>query len=350
MKTRTLLLGAAAALILNAPASAGMPNGWYLSLEGGANWVEDWSVTQISTPDGVNTDIGSVGYDTGWAVLTTVGYNFGRWGAEFETGYRKNELDAFTLTGVPASIDALELDEVSFMANVLYNHPVTERITLSFGAGAGADFAQMEVTSSGTAAEDEHWSFAYQGLARLNYAVGQRSELFLAYRYFRASDPSFDFNPNINARLEGDDFVKHTATLGFRYYLNGPEVPMAEAPPPAPPPATPDSAPTEFIIFFGHNKSNLTAAAMEVVRDAAAAAKQTGSANVKIVGHTDRSGSDSYNQALSMRRANTVKGALVNEGVASGSIAVDARGESDPMVPTADGVREPQNRRVNISF
>lgn len=348
MKTRTLLLGAAAALSLIAPASAGMPNGWYLSLEGGANWVEDWSVTQISTPDNVETRLGSVGFDTGWAVLATVGYNFGRWGAEFETGYRKNELDAFTLTGVPASIDALALEEASFMANVHYNHPVTERITLSFGAGAGADYAQMEVTSGGTAAEDEHWSFAYQGLARLNYAVGQRSELFLAYRYFRAADPSFDFNPNINARLEGDDFVKHTATLGFRYYLNGPEAPIATAPPPAP--AAPDSGPEEFIIFFGHNKSNLTEAAMEVVRDAAAAAKQTGSANVKIVGHTDRSGSDSYNQALSMRRANTVKGALVSEGLADGAIAVDARGESDPLVPTADGVREPQNRRVNISF
>ena len=344
MKTRTLLLGAAAALSLIAPASAGMPNGWYLSLEGGANWVEDWSVTQITSDD---RDLGAVGFDTGWAVLATVGYNFGRWGAEFETGYRKNKLDAFTLTGDPASIDALELGEASFMANVLYNHPVTERVTLSFGAGAGADFAQMEVTSGGAAAEDEHWSFAYQGLARLNYAVGQRSELFLAYRYFRASDPSFDFNPNIDARLEGDDFVKHTATLGFRYYLNGPEAPMAAAPPP---PAALDSGPAEFIIFFGHNKSNLTAAAMEVVRDAAAAAKQTGSANVKIVGHTDRSGSDSYNQALSMRRANTVKGALVNEGVTGGAIAVDARGESDPLVPTADGVREPQNRRVNISF
>ncbi len=349
MKTRTLLLGAAAALILIAPASAGMPDGWYLSLEGGANWVEDWSVTQISTPDGVNTDIGSVGFDTGWAVLATVGYNFGRWGAEFETGYRKNKLDAFTLTGDPADIDSLELGEASFMANLIYNHPVTERITLSFGAGAGADFAQLEVTSSGAAAEDDQWNFAYQGLARLNYAVGQRSELFLAYRYFRASDPSFDFNPIINARLEGDDFVKHTATLGFRYYLNRPEAPMAEAAAP-PPSAAPESVPNEFIIFFGHNKSNLTAAAMEVVRDAAAAAKQTGTASVKIVGHADRSGSDSYNQALSMRRANTVKGALVNEGIAGGAIAVDARGESDPLVPTADGVREPQNRRVNISF
>jgi outer membrane protein OmpA-like peptidoglycan-associated protein len=71
---------------------------------------------------------------------------------------------------------------------------------------------------------------------------------------------------------------------------------------------------------------------------------------VKLVGHADRSGSDTYNQALSLRRANAVKGALVREGVSESMIAVDGRGESEPMVPTADGVREPQNRRVNISF
>ena len=51
-----------------------------------------------------------------------------------------------------------------------------------------------------------------------------------------------------------------------------------------------------------------------------------------------------------MRRANAVKGALVSEGVNANTIALDAKGESDPMVPTADGVREPQNRRVNINF
>jgi outer membrane protein OmpA-like peptidoglycan-associated protein len=87
-----------------------------------------------------------------------------------------------------------------------------------------------------------------------------------------------------------------------------------------------------------------------VIRQAASAAKENGIANVKLVGHADRSGSDNYNQALSLRRANTVKSALVREGVSESTIAVDGRGESEPLVPTADGVREPQNRRVNISF
>jgi outer membrane protein OmpA-like peptidoglycan-associated protein len=67
-----------------------------------------------------------------------------------------------------------------------------------------------------------------------------------------------------------------------------------------------------------------------------------------VTGHADRAGPDSYNMALSMRRADAVKAVLVREGVPANQIAVVARGESQPLVPTADGVREPQNRRVEI--
>jgi outer membrane protein OmpA-like peptidoglycan-associated protein len=67
-----------------------------------------------------------------------------------------------------------------------------------------------------------------------------------------------------------------------------------------------------------------------------------------VTGHADRSGSDAYNMALSLRRANAVKDQLVREGIAANQIVVVGRGESQPLVPTADGVREPQNRRVEI--
>jgi outer membrane protein OmpA-like peptidoglycan-associated protein len=68
------------------------------------------------------------------------------------------------------------------------------------------------------------------------------------------------------------------------------------------------------------------------------------------VGHADRSGSDSYNDALSLRRASNVKTALVAEGIAEATIGVTAKGETSPLVPTDDGVREPQNRRVDIAL
>jgi outer membrane protein OmpA-like peptidoglycan-associated protein len=76
--------------------------------------------------------------------------------------------------------------------------------------------------------------------------------------------------------------------------------------------------------------------------------KTKGSARITATGHADTSGPENYNMALSLRRANAVKDALVREGVPATAIAVIGRGESQPLVPTADGVREPQNRRVEI--
>ena len=105
-----------------------------------------------------------------------------------------------------------------------------------------------------------------------------------------------------------------------------------------------------FLIFFGFNKSNLTSQALATVRQAATAAQQNGTAKIRVVGHTDRAGSLSYNKALSMRRAGTVKDALIVEGVMGSAIAIAGRGEDEPIVPTADGAREPQNRRVKITF
>ena len=65
-------------------------------------------------------------------------------------------------------------------------------------------------------------------------------------------------------------------------------------------------------------------------------------------GHTDTSGAEAYNMALSLRRANTVKDALVREGVPATAISVVGRGEAGLLVQTGDNVREPQNRRVEI--
>lgn len=69
---------------------------------------------------------------------------------------------------------------------------------------------------------------------------------------------------------------------------------------------------------------------------------------VVINGHADRSGSDEYNMELSRQRAEFIRNELVGKGVAATRISYFAFGESDPLIPTDDGVREPQNRRVEI--
>jgi outer membrane protein OmpA-like peptidoglycan-associated protein len=71
---------------------------------------------------------------------------------------------------------------------------------------------------------------------------------------------------------------------------------------------------------------------------------------IQVTGYTDLTGSAGYNQRLSERRANAVANALAGMGVARNDMVVTGRGMNDPRVPTPLGVREPQNRRVEIMF
>ena len=117
------------------------------------------------------------------------------------------------------------------------------------------------------------------------------------------------------------------------------------APPPPPPPA---AAPS-YMVFFDWDRSDLSSQAVATIRQASAAWKSGGTPKITAIGHTDTSGPPDYNMALSLRRATTVKNALVREGVPAGSIDTVGKGESELLVQTADGVREPQNRRVEIT-
>ena len=103
-----------------------------------------------------------------------------------------------------------------------------------------------------------------------------------------------------------------------------------------------------YMVFFEWDRSDLSAQALDVIRQAANAYKTKGGAQLTATGHTDRSGPETYNMALSLRRANAVKDALVRDGVSPEDISVVGLGEAQPLVPTADGVREAQNRRVQI--
>jgi len=124
--------------------------------------------------------------------------------------------------------------------------------------------------------------------------------------------------------------------------------PAAAAPPPPPPAAPPMAGPQTFIVYFDFDKSNLTPAGATVLQQAADYFKAHGVARVKIDGYTDLSGTQKYNIGLSKRRADTAQAGLVRDGVPSGAITSAWHGKENPAVPTADGVREPRNRRVEI--
>jgi outer membrane protein OmpA-like peptidoglycan-associated protein len=103
-------------------------------------------------------------------------------------------------------------------------------------------------------------------------------------------------------------------------------------------------------VFFNFNKSNLTTEARSVVSEAVKTAKEHGIVKVLITGHTDTVGSHSYNQALSVRRADAVKAQMVKEGMNAADITTEGKSYDDPLVPTGPGVREPQNRRAVIEL
>jgi iron complex outermembrane receptor protein len=124
--------------------------------------------------------------------------------------------------------------------------------------------------------------------------------------------------------------------------------PAAYVPPPVVAPAP--SVPHSYLVFFDFNKSDLTAQAVTIVDQAAANAGPAKVTQLTVTGHTDTVGSDAYNMRLSRRRAESVAAQLEKDGIASSEIEIVAKGKRDLLVPTADGVKEPQNRRVQIVY
>src|SRR5262249_15355581 len=104
----------------------------------------------------------------------------------------------------------------------------------------------------------------------------------------------------------------------------------------------------KFLVFFDFDRANLRADAAKVVAQAVDEAKRTGKVRITATGHTDTSGTAAYNMGLSERRAKTVQKELNRLGIKDNEIVVRWKGESEPLVQTGDGVKEPQNRRVEI--
>lgn len=105
-----------------------------------------------------------------------------------------------------------------------------------------------------------------------------------------------------------------------------------------------------YLVFFDFDKTGILPAGENVLQAAVDEIKARSLTAVNVVGHADAAGTKPYNKRLSLKRANAVKSALVKMGVDAKLIRVDHKGEDELMVPTPDGVREPANRRVQITF
>jgi OOP family OmpA-OmpF porin len=303
-----------AAVVAMAPVAqaqqTSQPN-FYFGAEAGVNWL-------------VNTTIlGTQVYpQSGFAAGGKIGYDFVGPRLEVEGIYRNNQQQDVTL---PNSVNN-DISQVAVMANLLYDFVPQATVTPYVGAGAGIAFVDGDNPLSST-------QFAYQGIVGLAWNVDANFRASLDGRYYGTT------NPSVGGTSWTNNNFSIVASLVFKFGET------AAAPPP---PAAPAVAPPSFMVFFDWDRSNLSQQALVTIQQAADAFKAKGNARITATGHTDTSGPESYNMALSLRRANAVKDALVRDGVPAQAIAVIGKGESQLLVPTADNVREPQNRRVEI--
>lgn len=106
--------------------------------------------------------------------------------------------------------------------------------------------------------------------------------------------------------------------------------------------------PARYTLYFVEGTDRLTEESARMFEDVLAGIAKDAVPDVVVVGHTDRVGSDAANDVLARQRAEAVRAALLQRGIAPASVTAEGRGEREPRFPTADGVPEPRNRRVEI--
>jgi OmpA-OmpF porin, OOP family len=403
MKTRYLLgFGAALAAALGAAeANAqllpffGGPPTYYIGPEGGWTSLSNQK-DAVTTPSFLVNGVGpfnnfdlSARYNSGFNVGARAGAQWGPWRVEEEYSYRKNglsSLGAFFGPNINTAFSGIRHTH-SLMTNFIYDFtpgwawPITPHIGFGIGAVNNVDGITLRPTNSGPTPlvitapgvagaavipanstlggrflNGSSWNFGYQAIAGFRYDISPLLAFDLDYRYLASTQPSlsnkgqFPFPPagfpaGTTTYKSGYNTQNIVASLTMKF---GP--PPPPPPPPTPPAPLPPPRQQVYLVFFDWDKYNITPEGMQIIQLAANQYKAGGSVRLTVTGYTDTSGSPGYNQRLSERRANAVANALVRLGVARSDMAISGRGENDLRVPTPDGVREPQNRRVEIVF
>ncbi len=303
----------------------------------------------------------------GFGGVGSVGYGLGN-GLRFEVegDYRQNGLREFS-SATPRVQGQSTQQDYGVMANALYDidlRPYGVSFAQPYvGVGAGYQWSHLNgfATTNVVNGNVNHLggtsgNFAYQGIVGLAFPIQAIPGLAVTaeYRFLGIlGNQSFSdqvYSPTSGTRRRGNEDItenlNHSVLLGVRYTFNN----APPAPPPSPPAASvPTVAPARtYLVFFDWDKSDLTERARQIVAEAAQNSTRVQTTRIEVQGNADSSGTPAYNQRLSLRRAQTVAAELVRDGVPQGEIDIQAFGDTRPLVPTAPGVREPQNRRVAI--
>ena len=383
---RKLVIGLAMASTAIASPALARDGAWYVELDGGPMIVEDIDLDIGVAPNAVQVD-----HHTGYDFGGVVGYDFGFVRLEAEGSYRAADIEQLQIgsTGVAAGTNAsgvgtLAVNQnlaadgdssvLSFMVNALADFGPDDGLQGFLGGGAGiarTKFDGVSIQTSGPGfLDDSDSGFAWQLLAGVRAPLTDTIDVGLKYRFFNTSrlDTVDSLGRDVDGKWRSHSLL---GTIGFNFggapaplqtCWDGTQIAMdavcpdRPVPPPPPPPPPPVQQPVAqcnkgpYIVFFEWDKDDITPEASTILNNAVSAYANCGAASVMLAGHADRSGTATYNVGLSQRRAANVRSYLAGRGIPDGRITTEAFGESQPRVPTADGVRELQNRRVEVTY
>ena len=369
MTIRNVLLATSlfsASFLAIAGASAQPLSGPYVSVNVGAGYLQNQHLQSYSV-SGIGTEVsGQIRTNVGGIASGAIGYGLGNGlRIELQGDWSSDKLYRFG-TGLGSGYQ----EQYHGFVNALYDFDLSPfGLPLAPYVGVGGGYGGSHLTNVGTygvngatgntnfvrstgSADD----YAVQGIAGLAYQISAIPGLALTAEYRFTAQPGdqsyngqyFEAGSSSRTKIKNDGLYNHQALLGIRYALFSP------APPPPPPVAPAPMAPPAvqpartYLVFFDWDRADLTGRARQIVGEAAAASTHVQTTTIEVNGYTDLSGTAAYNQRLSVRRAESVEAELVRDGVARNEISIHGFGETNPLVPTAKGVREPQNRRVEI--
>ncbi|WP_426262821.1 OmpA family protein [Sphingomonas sp. PWP1-2] len=370
MRKLAVTIALASTALVTTPALA-RDKSWYVGVDGGAVLVEDikFDINNVKSA-------GTVDHRYGYDVDGVIGYDLGMFRLEAEVGYKSASVDDYrssvTTPGLipsgavgnyPAGTYQFargRTTALSFMVNGLVDFGDDDGIQGFVGGGVGVARVKERfgINSLQNLLNDSDTVFAYQGLAGVRAPITKHVDASIKYRFFTADNVKL---VDVAGRGYNGRYRTHSLLAGLTYNFGEPAAPPPPPPPPPPPaPPPPEPAPVvatpcspgPFIVFFEWDKSDVTPEAASILDGAIAQYQNCGNAKVMLAGFTDRSGTPKYNVGLSQRRNDAVRAYMTAHSIPDGSIGTEAFGE-DPAhlrVQTADGVREVQNRRVEVSY
>ncbi len=295
-----------------------------------------------------------VGAQDGIMGQASFGYGFGNgFRVELEGDYYNNIFSKNPNSSDTVPVAGGRDEKYGGMVNGLYDFNIGSTLLFPYvGAGVGYqedDFNKL-LSPGGLYANQSKGSFATQGIIGLAVPFAPVPGLSFTgeYRFLALlGNRKYDGDYNgIASTFKANNSLNNSFLLGVRYQLYTP-------PPPPPPMAEPVAAPAPapaktYLVFFDWDKYSLTPRALDIIAQAASDSKSQQTTTIAVNGYTDTSGTAAYNQGLSVRRAKAVQAQLVTDGVPASEITAQGFGDTNLLVPTGPGVREPQNRRVQI--